>query len=76
MRGLFALIVIVIGVLGIVVGVLYLTQPAHSLPTFLPGYLAHVTAKHTRRGIVAVAVGAVVLVIGVVVAMTGRRDRW
>jgi hypothetical protein len=76
MRLLLALLLIIIGVLGIVAGVLYLTQPAHSLPAILPGYLAHATGKHTKRGIVAVAVGAVLLLAGAVVAMTGRRDRW
>jgi hypothetical protein len=78
MRALFGIVFVVIGVLAIVAGVLYVTQPAHALPTFLPGYLARSAGKHTARGIAALAVGAVVLVIGAAVVMTGgrRRSRW
>jgi hypothetical protein len=76
MRALSAVVLIVIGVLCIVVGILYLTQPAHALPTFIPGYLAHANGHHNKRGIVALIVGAVIVIVGLVVAMTGRRYRW
>jgi hypothetical protein len=76
MRTLVALVLIVVGALIVVVGVLYLTQPAHALPTFIPGYLAHANGKHMKRGIAAVAVGGVVVIVGLVIALTGRRYRW
>ncbi len=77
MRAFVGVVLIVIGALIVVVGVLYLTQPAHSLPTFIPGYVAHATGKHTKRGIAALVVGAIVAIVGVVVAAAGsRRDRW
>jgi uncharacterized membrane protein len=77
MRALVGVVLIVIGALIVVVGVLYLTQPAHSLPTFIPGYLAHATGKHMKRGIAALIVGGIVAIVGLVVALTGnRRYRW
>jgi hypothetical protein len=74
-RALVAVVIVIVGVLGIIVGILYLTQPAHALPSFFPGYAAHVAGKHPHRGIAAIAVGAVVIVIGLVVGLTGRRQR-
>lgn len=78
MRGLVGAVLVIIGVLIVVVGILYLTQPAHSLPTFIPGYVAHATGKHPKRGIISVVVGAAIAIIGLVVAFTGsrRRYRW
>ncbi len=77
MRALLGVVLIIIGALAVVAGVLYLTQPAHALPTFLPGYVAHASGKHTKRGIAALVVGVVLAVIGLVVALTGRRNyRW
>lgn len=77
MRAFVAAVLIIVGALIVIAGVLYLTQPAHSLPTFLPGYLAHATGKHSKRGIAALVAGAVVLIVGAIVAFTGqRRTRW
>jgi len=77
MRVLASVILIIIGALIVVVGVLYLTQPAHSLPSFIPGHLAHATGKHPKRGIAALVVGGLVFVGGIVLAVTGnRRYRW
>lgn len=57
------------------VGVLYLTQPAHSLPTFFPGYAAHSVGKHTKRGYAGIALGAVLVVIAFVFTVSGSRRR-
>lgn len=73
MRALIGILIVIVGVLALVVGILYLTQPSHSLPTFFPGYGAHISGKRPVRGIVAVLVGAVLMVIGAVAAATGRR---
>jgi hypothetical protein len=73
MRLLVGLVLIIIGAIGIAVGVLYLTQEAHSLPSFFPGYLAHSSRKHTDRGIFGVALGVVLLIIGTIVAVSARR---
>lgn len=77
MRAVVAVVLLLVGALIIVVGVLYLTQPAHSLPTFIPGYVAHANGKHPKRGIASLIVGGVVLVAGIIVGvMSSRRYRW
>lgn len=76
MRLLIGLILIVVGVLAVVAGVLYLTQPAHALPTFMPGHLAHASGKHVKRGIVGVIVGGVVFLVGAVLTASSRRSAW
>jgi hypothetical protein len=68
-------VIVIIGALAVAAGILYLTQPAHALPGFFPGHVAHATGKHPTRGIAGVVVGAVLIVIGAVVALTGDRQR-
>ena len=75
MRRVLALILLIVGIAAVVAGVLYLTQPAHSLPTFFPGYAAHVVSKHTNRGYAGIALGAVLVIVAFVVALTGPRRR-
>ncbi len=75
MRRFLAIILLVVGVAAVVAGVLYLTQPANSLPTFFPGYAAHVVGKHMKRGYAGVALGAVLVIVAFVVALTGPRRR-
>jgi hypothetical protein len=70
-----ALILLIVGIAAVVAGVLYLTQPAHSLPTFFPGYAAHVVSKHAERGYAGIALGAVLVIVAFVVALTGPRRR-
>jgi hypothetical protein len=72
-RRVLAIILLIVGVAAIVVGVLYLTQPAHSLPTFFPGYAAHVVGKHSKRGYAGIALGAVLVIIALAVALSGPR---
>lgn len=75
MRRFLAIILLIVGVAAVVAGVLYLTQPANSLPTFFPGYAAHVVGKHMKRGYAGVALGAVLVIVAFVVALTGPRRR-
>ena len=75
MRRVLAIILLIIGVAAIVAGVLYLTQPAGSLPSFFPGYAAHVASKHTHRGYAGIAFGAVLVIVSFVVALTGPHRR-
>jgi hypothetical protein len=74
-RGVLVGILVIVGVAAIVAGVLYLTQPAHSLPTFFPGYAAHVVGKHRNRGYAGIGFGAVLIIIALVVGFTGSRRR-
>lgn len=54
----------VIGGVVVVVGILYLVEPAHQLPSFFPGHTLHGTKPRTKHGIAAVVVGLVVLAVG------------
>jgi hypothetical protein len=60
---LFLLVAVVLAVVGIV----YLTEPAHSLPGFFPGHVA-ATAKdaghhHTKHGLAAIIAAVVALAV-------------
>ena len=57
MRSVIAIVLVVLGALAIIAGIMYLTEPAQSLPSIMPGHLAHVAAKHRSRGIAGVIVG-------------------
>lgn len=54
----------VVAVALIVVAVMYLVEPAHQLPSFIPGHTAHGTRPRTKHGIAA-AVVALIAVAGV-----------
>ena len=75
MRALAGIVIVIVGVLAVIAGILYLTQPAHALPSFFPGHVAHATGKHPTRGIAGVVVGGVLIVVGAVIAVTGHRER-
>lgn len=77
-RMIAVVVLAVIAVLAIVAGVIYLTEPAKSLPSIL-GTITHPAARahahrHTR-GAVALVVGALCLVAAVVVGWRGRSPR-
>jgi hypothetical protein len=46
----------IIALIGIVVAIIYLAEPAKSLPSFLPGHIAASTGHHPLR-----AVGSLIL---------------
>jgi hypothetical protein len=64
---------LVVAVLAIVAGVMYMTMPAHSLPSLL-GRLPNATSHRTKRGIAALVAGIVLLVIGGVALIRSRRE--
>ena len=70
------IILVVLGVLAIVAGIIYYAEPAKSLPVFFPGHAAHLTGRHTTRGLVGSIAGAVLLIIAVITARAGRRSRY
>lgn len=67
------LAIALVGALAIAAGVVYFTVPAHSLPSFL-GPLPHVKAHRKRRGEGALALGIVLWVVAVIVAVVGKRS--
>jgi uncharacterized membrane protein HdeD (DUF308 family) len=62
----------VIGIVLIIVGVIYLAEPAKSLPHFFPAYNAKQHLKATKHGALALIVGVVVLIIAVIVPLSSR----
>lgn len=72
-----ALLVGLIGALALAAGIVYLTVPAHSLPSIM-GSIHNSNIHRTKRGDVATAVGAVLIVVAIVMAVAstgGRRAR-
>jgi hypothetical protein len=57
------IVLVVLGILALVVGVIYLVEPIHSLPSFFPGHAAHGRGHHHIRGYIAIAVGVVLLIL-------------
>jgi len=55
------IILVVLSVLAIVAGIIYYAEPAKSLLAFFPGHAAHLTGRHTTRGLVGISAGAVLL---------------
>ena len=72
MSGLVRVVLVVLGILAVVVGVIYLVEPIHSLPSFFPGHAPHGQGHHHIRGYIAIVVGIIVLIIA---AMAGRSRR-
>jgi hypothetical protein len=60
---LIKVLLVLLGVLAVAVGVVYLVEPIHSLPSFFPGYAVHGGSYHHTRGYIAIGVGVVLLII-------------
>jgi uncharacterized membrane protein HdeD (DUF308 family) len=55
---LLALLAVVVGIALIVVGVIYLTETEHQIPSFFPGHVSHPASHHhVKHGIAAILVG-------------------
>jgi hypothetical protein len=65
-------LLVLLGILAVAVGIVYLVEPIHSLPSFFPGHAAHGNTHHHIRGYIAIA-GGVVLVL--IAALSGRSRR-
>jgi hypothetical protein len=76
MSRLVRIVLVVLGIAAVVVGIIYLVEPVHSLPSFFPGHTSSGKGQrhHHTRGYIAIGVG-VILVIIAVVARRSRRDR-
>ena len=70
---LFIGLVVIVGLVLIAVGIIYFVVKAGSLPSFFPGHVAGSTAHRSKHGLVAVIVGAVVLMLAAIGGALGRR---
>lgn len=52
---------VLLGVVLLVVAIVYLTEPAKSLPSFFPGHAAGSAHHHTKHGLLALLLGLVSL---------------
>ena len=68
------IILVVLGVLAIAAGIIYYAEPAKSLPAFFPGHNVNLKGHRTNRGLAGIITGAVLLIIAVIIARTGRRS--
>jgi hypothetical protein len=68
------IILVVLGVLALAAGIIYYVEPAKSLPAFFPGHAAHLSGRHTTRGLAGIIAGAVLLIVAVIIARGGRRS--
>lgn len=81
MRLFVIVVLLVLGALAIAGGVIYLVEPAHSLPSFFPGHLSNPARPlasaefHRKKGLVGLVVGAVLVVAAVVVAVVRPAPR-
>lgn len=73
MRWLVRFVLVVLGILALVVGVIYLVEPIHSLPSFLPGHALHGQGHHHIRGYIAIAVGIILLILAGMARRSRRR---
>ena len=46
----------------VAVGIVYFTTPAHNLPSFFPGHVAHSTRHHYKHGFAAITLAIIALV--------------
>lgn len=75
MRAFLVFLIILVGLAAIAAGVVYLVVPAHALPSFVPGHIAGSNAKHDRRGYAGLALGGVLVIVGIIVGMVGHPKR-
>jgi hypothetical protein len=74
MSWLVRVVLVVLGILAVVVGIIYLVEPIHSLPSFFPGHAPHGQGYHRIRGYIAIAVGIILLILAGI-ARRSRRSR-
>ena len=73
MAWLVRIVLVVLGILAVVVGVIYLVEPIHSLPSFFPGHAIHGQGHHHIRGYIAIAMGIILLILAGIAGRSRRR---
>lgn len=74
-----AVVLAVIGVLALIAGIIYLSTPIDSLPSFMPGASKTLHGYHNSRGLAGVIFAIILFVVAAILAVagarTGRRSR-
>ena len=73
MSRLVTVVLVVLGILAVVVGVIYLVEPIHSLPSFFPGHAPRGQGYHHIRGYIAIALGIILLIFAWITGRFRRR---
>ena len=74
MSWLVRIVLVVLGIVAVIVGIIYLVEPIHSLPSFFPGHAAHGKTHHHIRGYLAIAVGVILMIVAAAAGRLRRRD--
>ncbi len=72
-KWVISIICAIVGVIALIVAVIYLAVPIHSLPGFVPGKKA-VGGHYHKRAFVSGVIGVVLVAIAVYLGMTTRRS--
>ena len=72
-KWVIAVICAIVGVIALVVAVIYLAVPIHSLPGFVPGK-KNVGGHYHKRAFISAVIGVVLLAIAAYLGMTTRRS--
>jgi len=74
MSWLIRVVLVVLGIVAVIVGIIYLVEPIHSLPSFFPGHAARGQTHHHIRGYLAIAVGVILVIVAAAAGRLRRRD--
>jgi hypothetical protein len=69
------ILLLLVGVLAVIGGVFYVSVPAHSLPSFVPGHIAGSNYHHNKRGIAGIVLGLVLLAVGGFIGFGGGASK-
>lgn len=69
-----AAVIAVIGVLALIAGIIYLSTPIDSLPSFFPGASKAIHGYHNSRGLAGVIFGIILFVVAAILAVGGARS--
>lgn len=69
-----AAVLAVIGVLALIAGIIYLSTPITSLPSFFPGASKHLVGYHNSRGLAGVIFAIILWVVAAGFAIAGARS--